>query len=292
MNTSPFRSCNPLYGYRWISEGLRLFLRQPWPWLALVGFTMLTLLLLSFLPLLGIATIFVFFPCIVAGFLIASRDASTGGVLHFGHLRAGCKTRPKPLFLTGALAFAAFFAVLTFLTIGWREQFMAFLKLWQSQTADQQALLRAINDLTAPTLIFLAAQVLIAIFMWFAPALIVFQNYSARAAILTSARAWLANFAPFLVFGVLLFVAYVLMGYVLRLLLGMAHAVGGEQAVGVAGMLLSFPVVCGFFAVLLAAAYISYMDVFESARAVQEKVASAEVDMATTAATETHTRPD
>ena len=66
-----FRKCNPLYGYRWFTEGIKLFIRQPWPWLALVGVTSLVLLVLSLLPVLGLIGVFLIIPGIAAGFMLA-----------------------------------------------------------------------------------------------------------------------------------------------------------------------------------------------------------------------------
>lgn len=265
MNGAPlFRKCNPLYGYRWLSEGLRLFLRQPWPWLALVGMTLLLFLVLSLLPLVGLAAIFTISPCVAAGFLAASRAASQGQILRFTHLSAACQTRAKPLLAVGALAFGIFFLVLVLLTLGWREQFTALVKLSQSNPSDQAALLHAFNALTVPALLAMATLWFIAILTWFAPGLIAFQQYSARAALTLSLRACLGNFAPFVVFAVLLFLTYIALSFILRLLLGAIAGMGGERLAGIVGMTLSFPLVCGLVAVLFAAAYLSYTDVFEA----------------------------
>ena len=271
-NIVAFRKCNPLYGYRWLADGVRLFLRQPWAWLALVGITLVGVLFLSILPLLGVAAIFVLFPCVSAGFLIASRAASAGEILRFTHLGAGCKTRPRALFATGGLAFALFFLVLILLTVGWREQFLVLIKLTQGPGADQAAFLAAVNALTTPTLIAMGTMLFIAIATWFAPALIAFQHYGARAAIILSLRAWLNNIAPFIVFALLVFISNVALSYLLRLLLNAAHGLGGAQAANILGMFLSFPLVCGFTAVLFAAAYLSYTDIFEARPAAPDSI--------------------
>lgn len=277
-NVTTFRKCNPLYGYRWLADGLRLFLGQAWAWLALVGITLVGILFLSILPLLGVAAIFVLFPCVSAGFLIAARAANAGEVLRFTHLGAGCKTQPKTLLATGALAFGLFFLVLILLTVGWREQFIVLIKLTQGPAADQAAFLSAANALTTPTLIAMGTLLFIAIATWFAPGLIIFQRHSARAAIAMSLRACLGNVAPFIVFAVLVFISNLALSFLLRLLLAAAHGIGGAQAANILGMFLSFPLVCGFTAVLFAAAYLSYTDVFE-ARPAKADGAAIEADV-------------
>ena len=260
-----YRKCNPLYGYRWFMEGIKLFLSQPWPWLALVGVTLLLLLVLSFLPLLGLAGIFALFPGIAAGFMFASREALAQQPITFNHLTAGFKIAPKPLLAVGSLAFMLFFLALILITIGWREQFMALVNLAQSEASDQDALLRALNELTIPSIVTLAVMLVIANATWFAPALVVFRQAKPREAIALSFRACLRNFGPFLVYGVLLLLLDVLTSFALRLILSAVRTIGGEQAAGVVGMLVSFPLICAFLATIFASAYVSYVDVFEAA---------------------------
>ena len=259
-----YRKCNPLYGYRWFTEGIKLFLSQPWPWLALVGMTLLLLLMLSFLPLLGLAVIFALLPGIAAGFMFASRDALAQQRITFNHLSAGFKVAPKPLLAVGGLAFAVFFLALILITIGWREQFMALVNLAQSPASDQEALFRALNELTIPSIITLAVMLVIATATWFAPGLVVFRQIKPAAAIALSFKACLKNFGPFLVYGTLLLLLDVLTSFVLRIILSAVRAMGEEQAAGVVGMLVSFPLICAFLAIIFASAYVSYVDVFEA----------------------------
>jgi len=260
-----YRKCNPLYGYRWLAEGIKLFLSQPWPWLALTGATLLLLLLLSLLPVLGLVGIFTLFPGIAAGFMFASREASAQRPITFNHLTAGFRTAPRPLLAVGGLAFLVFFLALILITIGWREQFMALLKLAQSQTSDEAALLSAMRELTVPSSLILVVTLLIATATWFTPALVALRRVKVREALVLSYKAVLANFAPFLVYGVLLVLLDMLTSFVLRLLLSALRAGGGEQAATVAAMLVTFPLVCAFLAAMLASAYVSYIDVFETA---------------------------
>jgi uncharacterized membrane protein len=260
-----YRKCNPLYGYRWFTEGSKLFLSQPWPWLALVGMTLLLLLMLSFLPLLGLAGIFALFPGIAAGFMFASRDALAQQTIGFSHLRAGFKIAPKPLLAVGGIAFFVFFLALILITIGWREQFMALVNLAQSAASDQEAVVRALNELTIPSIITVAVMLIIAIATWFVPALVVFRQLKPGAAISLSFRACLKNFGPFLVYSVLLVLSYVLISFALRLILAAVRGMGGEQAAGMLGLVISFPLICAFMAIIFASAYVSYVDVFEAA---------------------------
>lgn len=259
-----YRKCNPLYGYRWLAEGIKLFFSQPWPWLALVGVSLLLLLVLALLPLLGLVGIFTVFPGIVAGFLLASRDAMARQAINFRHLLAGFRIAAKPLVGLGSLVFLIFFMVLVFVLMGWHAEFQQLVALMQSPTPDKAAVLSASAQLTQPSLIILAAMLLLTVAAWFAPALVVFRQVEARAALALSLRASLGNFAPFLVFCVLLLLLNVTLSFILRLALAAFLSLGGEQIAQSAAMLFSFPIVCGFLAIIFAAAYVSYQDVFES----------------------------
>ena len=260
-----YRKCNPLYGYRWLSEGVKLFLSQPWPWLALVGVSLLTMLLLSLLPFIGLIAIFTLFPGVVAGFLFASQAAAERQAINFQHLVVGFKTAGRPLLAVGGQAFLVFFLVLVVILLGWREEFQHLVQLMQSKTPDREALMAGAQQLTVASILAMAALLVLAIATWFAPALVVFQKIEARPAILLSIRACLSNFAPFLVFCVLLILLDLVTSFFLRLAISAFRTIGGEQVANTLTLFFAFPIICAFLASLFAAAYISYRDVFEPA---------------------------
>ena len=259
-----YRKCNPLYGYRWFAEGIKLFFSQPWPWLALVGVTLLLLLVLSLLPFLGVVAVFTLLPGIAAGFLLASRAAANQQPINFNHLVAGFKTAARPLMKVGGLSFLVFLLALIIIVLGWREEFQRLAELMQSQARDKQVLISAMQQLTQASLLVLAVMLLLAIANWFAPALVLFHQIDARAAMALSFRACLANFFPFLVFCLLLLLLDVITSFILRFLLMAAQSLGGEPMANTVAMVFAFPIFCSFLAILFAAAYVSYMDVFES----------------------------
>ena len=259
-----FRKCNPLYGYRWFSEGIKLFIRQPWPWLALVGVTSLVLLVTSLLPILGLIAVFLVFPGIAAGFMLASRDALAGKPIAFNHLSAGFKIAPRPLVIVGSLAFAGIFLGMVMLTMGWHEEFMQLLTLARSQSSDQAAVLEALREMLVPSLIMFAILLLIAMATWFAPALVIFKQASPRDALRQSFKAVLKNIWPFLVYGLLMLLLDAISSFTLRMILSAMQGVGGDQVATFVAMLIRFPLLCAFLSFTFASAYISYMDVFEA----------------------------
>ena len=259
-----FRKCNPLYGYRWFTEGIKLFIRQPWPWLALVGVTSLVLLVLSLLPVLGLIGVFLIIPGIAAGFMLASRDAVAGKPIAFSHLLTGFKIAPRPLLVVGSLAFAGVFLGMLMLTMGWHEEFMQLLTLARSQTSDQAAVLQAMREMLVPSLIMFAILLLMAMATWFAPALVIFNQASPRDALRQSFKAVLKNIWPFLVYGLLMLLLDAISSFTLRMILSTLQGIGGDQLASFVAMLISFPLLCAFLSITFASAYVSYMDVFEA----------------------------
>ena len=258
-----FRKCNPLYGYRWFSEGIKLFIRQPWPWMALVGMTSLGLLVMSLLPILGLIAVFLVFPGIAAGFMLASRDAVAGKPIVFNHLSAGFKIAPRPLVIVGSWAFAGIFLGMLMLTMGWHEEFLRLLELARSPTSDQAAILQALREMLIPSLLMLAILLLMAMTTWFAPALVIFKQASPRDALRLSFKAQLKNIWPFLVYGLLMLALDAVSSFALRMLISGLQTIGGDKIAGMVAMLISFPLLCAFLSITFASAYVSYMDVFE-----------------------------
>ena len=259
-----YRKCNPLYGYRWFAEGIKLFLRQPWVWLALVGMTLLALFILLTLPLLGILIVFTLFPGLAAGFMRIAREIDAGQPARFGLIIAPLREKPAPLFAVGGFAFVTVFAALIILTVGWREEFAQLLALAQSQSADVQAVERAISELTLPTLAMFGLMLPVMMATWFAPALIAFGPATGKQALTASFKASLGNFWPFVVYGVLLIGLDVIVSFAVGLLLRVLNAAGGSTVANFVAMLFSFPVFCTFVAILFASAYVSYGDVFKA----------------------------
>jgi hypothetical protein len=97
--------------------------------------------------------------------------------------------------------------------------------------------------------------------LWFAPALVVFQDCGAGQAIATSLRAALANWQPILVYGVLVFFWGGLVPGVSATLIAMI----APKSIGFIVVLLGLlPYVCLFTATLHISDYVAYRDIFHA----------------------------
>lgn len=257
-----FRTCNPLYGWRWFRRGISLFLAQPWPWLALVSMVFFLTLLLATLPLLGLIAVYLLMPGVTAGLMLGAQEVAHGRPLRFPFLIRAIRQNPRPLVGVGGINFLAMLASTLLLSLGWGEEFQRLIELMNSSATDVEVLREAMQSLTVPSLLNLVFFLLLTMANWFAPSLIVFRNLSAGAAMRASFKASLSNFAPFLVHGLLFIGLTVMLSLLLGLLLGLINPLLG----GLTGLdaFLIFPLVCALFAQILAAMYVSYGDVFET----------------------------
>lgn len=255
-----FRKCNPLYGYRWFRQGIAFFLRQPWPWLALVGMAFLSATILITLPVLGLMVAYLLMPGLAAGLMLGARDVANDKPLRFPCLIAGFKQAPRALVGVGGINFLATLAASLLLSLGWGPEFQKLIELMNSPAPDAQVIEAALRELTVPSLLNAAFVFVLTMANWFAPALIVFRNEKAASAMMGSMKASIANFWPFLVYSLLFLALLVGLSAVLGLVLGLINRAFGQSLE--IGVLLIFPLVCALFAQLLAAMYVSYGDVF------------------------------
>jgi hypothetical protein len=82
----------PAQGWRWLRQGLRLWLQRPLAFVGLfVFFLFSVLLLMVVVPILGGPLGMALLPMLSLGFMIASRSALAGGPVHIGQLADGLR---------------------------------------------------------------------------------------------------------------------------------------------------------------------------------------------------------
>lgn len=258
-----FRTCNPLYGYRWFRRSISLFTAQPWPWLALVGMVFFVSLLLITLPLLGLIVLYLVLPGVTGSLMLGAQEVAHERPLRFPHLIAAFRQMPRPLIGIGGVNFLATLLFSLVLSLGWGPEFQKLIELMNSPAPDVEVMEQALREMTAPSVLNLGFLFVLSMANWFAAPLVVFRNQAAGPAMLTSVKACLANALPFLVYGLLFLVLVVGLSALLGFVVGLLQKAFGP-GLGI-GVFLVFPVVCALFAQMLAAMYVSYGDVFEAA---------------------------
>jgi hypothetical protein len=252
-------------GTMWLAQSFRMFRAAPLTWLGLVVVCWFLLGITQLVPLVGPFLAPTLVPVFGVGLLAAAWTQERGGAprthLAFQGFRANLATLlPIGIALTAGISIAA---LATTLIDGGR--LLDLVRDPMPANMDQDAAAaRFEQTMTDPRVHFAmlagmlcALPTVLAIF-W-APALVVFQDAGVGLALAVSLRAAIANWRPLLRFALIAAALWVLVPYVaitlLTLLLPPAVA-------AIVMILLIMPYAFGFLATLAIADYVSYRDVF------------------------------
>jgi hypothetical protein len=186
-------------GWLWIVDGWNLFKRQPGIWLV----QMLIMYVMFVIPFLGLLVSIVLGPPLIAGLMIGCRVLDEGGSLKVEHLFAGFREHFGKLLAIGLLYLAA--VVVISLVTGLIAGFHLF-GLLAGGRSDPAALAGAALTILLALLVMLGLLVPVVMALWFAPALVVFNQQGPVAALCSSFAGCLRNIVPFLIYGVILLI--------------------------------------------------------------------------------------
>ncbi|HEX5091164.1 MAG TPA: BPSS1780 family membrane protein [Burkholderiales bacterium] len=182
-------------GASWFGEAWQLFKTAPVLWIAIWIVMVLILIALNFIPLLGGLANALLWPVFSAGLMLGCQAIASGGKLEFGHLFAGFRDRLGTLAGIGGLTLLASVAIGAIVVSAMGLGLSTLLGTTRPATPEA-----AVTTLLAG-LIMLALMLPLFMAMWFAPALVVFNERGALEAMVESFRGCLKNVGPFLVYG-------------------------------------------------------------------------------------------
>ena len=229
-------------GSAWWTEGWRLFVAAPGPWIAITVIFVVLMMMIAFIPLLGTVANTLLTPVFAGGVLLGCRALDRGGELTVGHLFASFSDRLGPLIIVGVLYLVGSFVIVALVvvcliaTVG-IGGFSALLTGDPFEAGFAMLTTLGIGALFA-LLFGLLLGVPLLMAYWYAPALVVFRNDEPLAAMKTSFNACLVNMMPMLVYS----------------LLGLVFAIVATIPLGL-GWLVLAPVFVG-------SVYASYKDIF------------------------------
>jgi hypothetical protein len=243
-------------GIFWLSGAYAMFRAAPLPWLILLAayYLLVAFAELGPWPVFGKIAASVLKPVFAVGFLAAAWSQERGGTPRFADLFRGFRSNLYALIALGivfvfgmSVAFTATAVIdgglLVGMISGTRVPSDELLDGEQVQLAMLFGMLCALPTLLA---------------LWFAPALVVFNDAGAFAALWTSLRAALANWRPVAVFGAMI----VFFGAVLPVLCIRVAALFGITAATIVAIGLVLPYLFGFLATFQITDYVAYRDVF------------------------------
>ena len=216
-------------GMDWISGGWKLFVRAPLMWIIALVILFVIAIVLAFIPLLG-SILFQLLQAVFAGGLIAAcRSLERGGEFELEHLFAGFKVRFVPLLVVGLIFMvASLVLLLLFFLVAGLSLLPAFMS--GDPNVMSTALAGSALAIAFGSLVMLALFIPVVAAYWFAPALVMMHDMSPIDAMKASFSGSFRNFVPFLIYGVVMFVALIIaaLPFGLGLLVWVPVAIGSN----------------------------------------------------------------
>lgn len=194
-------------GVQWWTEGWRLFVREPWTWLAIAAIYFVLLVAVALIPVVGTPATSLLLPILAGGALVGARAVDRGQPLTVAHLFSGFGPHGGPLLIVGLLYLGGWFVawlVTAAILVGVAglDTLGALLSGDVLETG-----VAALSAIGVGTIVMLVVVTLLGVpllmAVWFAPALVVFADVEPLAAMKASFAASLVNAVPFLVYNLL-----------------------------------------------------------------------------------------
>ncbi|MGH8724457.1 MAG: BPSS1780 family membrane protein [Burkholderiales bacterium] len=185
-------------GWAWIAAAWDLFKRQPGLWIGIWVLMMVIFIAAAFIPFIGSVFTILFWPVFMAGIAVGCRELDQGRELELAHLFAGFRERIGPLIGVGAL----YFGMVVIITLVVMLVFGAGMFALFSGGGNPDAM-AAVGVATAilAVLVMLALMLPVVMAIWFAPTLVVLNDFGPFDAMKASFFGCLRNILPFLVYG-------------------------------------------------------------------------------------------
>ncbi len=251
----PFARRNAAHGALWLRRAFTMLWQHRIRWLLLLLTYYVIIVSIDLVPIVGAFVAPLLKPVFAVGFLAAAWSQERGVPPSLGQLFRGFRSDLRALLPLGAVFVAGMTAavVATSFVDGGK-----LLEVLAGATRPDEAFATGAEVQLAMLFGALCA-VPVLLALWFAPALVVFQDCGAGRALATSLRAALANWRPIAVYGVLLFFyGGVLPGAVAAVIAALAP----RDAASAMLVLLLLPYLALLIATLHISDYVSYRDVF------------------------------
>lgn len=187
--------------FDWLRQGWALFVVNPGVWIAITVVLLVLLLGLNIVPLVGTLAANLLTPLLAAGVLHACRKAADGETPEVGDLFVGFKHNTGNLVMVGVFYMAAMLAVfLIVLTLGGGSVAGGLM------LGHPTGIGLAFGGVLLAMLLSLALTVPLMMALWFAPALVFFNNMLPLPALKASFNACFKNTLAFVVYGLIVLV--------------------------------------------------------------------------------------
>ena len=192
-------------GWTWLASAWSIFKRAAGVWIGMILMLCVIYIVLGVVPIIGAIASLAAGPVFTGGLMLASRTADQGGEAQFSQLFGGFKYRFGPLVGVGVLYLVGFAAILFIVMVVTGGSILTVV----NATTPEEVMAAGAGLLLA-ALIFFALLIPLVMAVWFAPALIVFHDVGSIAAMKASFTGCLRNMLPFLLYGIVWFIASII----------------------------------------------------------------------------------
>ena len=228
------------HGWGWLARGFWHFRQNPFAWIITLVVWFVIAIVVSLIPLIGSLAITLLSPVVLAGILIGVAAQDEGQDFEVGHLFAGFSRNPGQLVLTGVLYMVGFIliGVVVAILMGGAIAMLGGMSTMQNPDPEAMASVMGSPSVIMAMLVGMALSIPLVMAYWFAPALVALEGVSAVTAMKLSFVGCLKNVLPFLLYGVIGLVFFIL----------------GAIPFGL-GLLIILPV-------MMASIYVSFRDIY------------------------------
>ena len=247
-------------GWFWLVRAHALFAGARLYWLLLImGYWLITIML-TVVPFVGVAFATLLKPVFAVGFLAAAWSQERGEAPHLSRLFAGFRSNVRALLPLGVVYAAGIALALAISSAMDGGALMRLVLLGEAPEGNVMAIpgiqsaIGLAGLCAVPTLLAL----------WFAPALIVFQDQPTFTALGLSLRAALSNIGAVAIYAMSVFLFWVVIP---GIIISMSAVLFGETG-ALFGVALATPITLSVVAVIHVADYVVYRDLFHHGEAV------------------------
>jgi hypothetical protein len=255
MSTLPvFVRLRAARGWDWLVRAHALFARARLYWLMLImGYWLITITL-TIVPFVGVAAATLLKPVFAVGFLAAAWAQERGEAPRLSRLFAGFRSNVRALLPLGAVYAVGIALALAISSVMDGGTLMRLVLFGEAPDGNVMGIPGIQSSMVVAALC--AVPTLLA--LWFAPALIVFQDQPTFTALGLSLRAALSNFPAVVIYAMSVFLFWVVIP---GIIISTSAVLFGETG-ALFGVALATPITLSVVAVIHVADYVVYRDLF------------------------------
>lgn len=197
------RKAPAAHGWLWIKQAFELFRKSPLIWMVLTAIGVVGMAAISYIPIIGSPLSTILMPLLLAGFMLGARDLDRGEELELSHLFAGLQHNAQELVALGGINLVGQLLSLGAMILVGGGSLVKLIMSGQ-EVNDPAVLTQALAGAGLALLVGALLFSLLLMAMQFAPMLVIFGHMKPLPAMKASLRAFLRNWLPLTVYGLML----------------------------------------------------------------------------------------